>query len=205
MVRLLRRGGLERGNPAALGVDAFEDVLDRAVLPAGVHRLQDDQEPLPVLGVEPLLQVRDAPALRLELLADVFLATVVLRLARVHIREPERRTGLDPVARVFRLRRGLIYDEPLRPGGRRHRPPSRAPRHVQRLLFFAHEGLVSSGYAQRLLTLLGYGLPLTKLPLGELSDLHRKYVGAIERAERTPTTVQAGLVILSKPLFMRGS
>src|SRR3712207_4193274 len=102
----------------------------RSVLPAGVHRLQDDQESLPVLGVEPLLQLRDAPALRLELLADIFFTAVVLRLARIHVRKPERGTGLDPVARVVRLRRRLLYDEPLWPGGRR---PSRTPRRVQRL------------------------------------------------------------------------
>jgi hypothetical protein len=102
------------------------------------------RSPLPVLGVEPLLQLRDAPALRLELLADVFLAAVVLRLARIHVREPERRAGLDPVARVVRLRRWLLYDELLRSGGRRHRRPSRPPRRVQRLLFFAHECFLSS-------------------------------------------------------------
>ena len=149
-------------------------MLDRAVLPAGVHRLQDDQEPLPVLGVGPLLQLRDAPALRLELLADIFFTAVVLRLARVHVREPERRTGLNPVARVVRLRWRLLYDEPLRPGGRRHRHPPRAPRRVQRLLFFAHEGLLFSGHALDSLSFFGYGPPHVKLPLGELSRLHRK-------------------------------
>jgi hypothetical protein len=105
VVGLLRRGGLERGNPAALGVDSLEDVLDRAVLPAGVHRLQDDQTSLPVLGVQTLLQVPDALALRLEVAADVLFCAVMLRLARVHVREPKLRAGLDPVARVVRLRR----------------------------------------------------------------------------------------------------
>src|SRR5215217_2609421 len=165
MVRLLRRGGLERGNTAALRVDAFEDVLDRAVLPAGVHRLQDNQESLPVLGVEPLLQLRDAPTLRLEVLADIFFTVVVLHLARIHVRKPERRTGLDPVARVVRLRRRLLYDEPLWPGGRRPWRPSRTPRRVQRLLLFAHEGLLSSRYAPDSLSLVGYGPPFTQVPL----------------------------------------
>ncbi len=47
---------LERGHPHALRVQAAHDVLDRAVLARGVHRLEDhEQRPAP-LGVQPLLQ-----------------------------------------------------------------------------------------------------------------------------------------------------
>jgi hypothetical protein len=47
-----RRRLLEAGDVDALRVDAAEHVPDRAVLAAGVHRLQDDEDRVFVLGVE---------------------------------------------------------------------------------------------------------------------------------------------------------
>ena len=41
----------------ALRVQAAHDVLDRAVLSSGVHRLQNNQESIVVLGVEAVLHV----------------------------------------------------------------------------------------------------------------------------------------------------
>ena len=55
VVELLGRGMLEAVDLAALGIDARHDVLDRAVLAGGVHRLEDDQDRPAIGGVEPVL------------------------------------------------------------------------------------------------------------------------------------------------------
>ena len=47
---------LERCDLHPLGVDAAEDMADGAVLPAGVGGLDDDEQLLPILGVEKLLE-----------------------------------------------------------------------------------------------------------------------------------------------------
>ena len=50
-------GTLKDVTKHALRVDAAEDVLDGAVLAAGVHRLEDDEQRLGGLRVQPLLEV----------------------------------------------------------------------------------------------------------------------------------------------------
>ena len=51
-----RSAALKRRHQHALRVHAAEDVLDRAVLAAGVHRLEDDEQRLLGLRVQPLLE-----------------------------------------------------------------------------------------------------------------------------------------------------
>ena len=55
VVQLLGRRLLEAEDLAALRIDAGHDVLDRAVLAGRVHRLEDDQDGVSVVGVEQVL------------------------------------------------------------------------------------------------------------------------------------------------------
>ena len=52
VVEVLGRGDLEAADLDALGVDAAHDVADRAVLAGGVHRLEDHDDAVGVLGRE---------------------------------------------------------------------------------------------------------------------------------------------------------
>ena len=99
MVELLLRGRLERGHVAALRVDTREDVLDRAVLPRRIHRLEDQEQRPPILRVELVLQVRE--------LLDAFLQ-IVLRAVLVVLREPERVVRVDPREREASAARDAI-------------------------------------------------------------------------------------------------
>ena len=51
-------GFLKLNTSAALRVDPRHDVLDGAVLPGRVHRLEHDQNRVDVVGIEPLLRLR---------------------------------------------------------------------------------------------------------------------------------------------------
>ena len=55
--QLVDAGLLERGDLAALRIEALHHVADRAVLAGGVHALQHQQQRAAVLGVEPVAQV----------------------------------------------------------------------------------------------------------------------------------------------------
>ena len=71
VVELLGRGLLEAEDLAALGVDPRHDVLDRAVLAGGVHRLEDHQDRPGIGGVEPVLGLGQlGDVLRERLLGD---------------------------------------------------------------------------------------------------------------------------------------
>ena len=96
VIELFRARRLERMHFAALRVDPGHHVLDRAVLAAGIHRLEDREHRPAVIGVEHFLQVGEAldvigeHRLRL-LLADV----EPRRVRRVVIGEPEALGPLD--------------------------------------------------------------------------------------------------------------
>src|SRR4051794_2088999 len=72
---LLRGRLLERRDPHALRVDAGEDVLGGPVLAARVHRLEHDEQRLPGLGVEAVLQPHEPLAHHLESLLRGLLVT----------------------------------------------------------------------------------------------------------------------------------
>src|SRR6516165_5514813 len=55
VVEVLRRGLLERENLTALRIYSRHDVLDSAVLPGRVHRLEHEQKRPAILGVEHIL------------------------------------------------------------------------------------------------------------------------------------------------------
>ena len=66
VVALLRRWRLEAEHLAALRVDAAHDVADRAVLAGRVHRLEDEEQRVGVLRVQPILLARELPDAVLE-------------------------------------------------------------------------------------------------------------------------------------------
>ena len=55
--QLVDAGLLERGDLAALRIEAPHHVADRAVLAGGVHALQHQQQRAAVLGIEPVAEV----------------------------------------------------------------------------------------------------------------------------------------------------
>ena len=60
MIELLGRRRLEAEDLGGLRIEAAHDVLDRAVLAGGVHRLEDQQQRPAVLRVEDLGQIEEA-------------------------------------------------------------------------------------------------------------------------------------------------
>ena len=74
VVELLGRRLLERGDLAALRVDALEHRLDRAVLAGGVHALEDQQQRPAVLRVELFLEIVQPLAVGLD---DLFALLLV--------------------------------------------------------------------------------------------------------------------------------
>src|SRR5437764_415746 len=55
MVQLFASRHLKRPDLTSLWIDPFEHTADRTVFPTGIHCLEDDQQALLMLGVEPLL------------------------------------------------------------------------------------------------------------------------------------------------------
>jgi hypothetical protein len=64
VVELLGARLLEREDLATRGVDAREDVADRAVLAGAVHALEHDEERAAVAGEEEVLELGDARDVR---------------------------------------------------------------------------------------------------------------------------------------------
>ena len=77
-MRELGRGRLlEAGDARALRVERGEHMLDRAVLAAGVERLQDDEDRVLVLGVEQGLLLEELLLIGLDLLLRLVLRLVL--------------------------------------------------------------------------------------------------------------------------------
>jgi hypothetical protein len=95
VLELRGAGVLEAHHMAALRVDAGHDVLDHAVLAGRVHGLEDDQQRVAVVGVEPRLQVAQAPDMAVELAAIVGLRAVIRRDARRPLPQAQPAAGSD--------------------------------------------------------------------------------------------------------------
>ena len=89
VVRLLRRGRLERRHAAALRIEAPHDVTNRSIFTRGVHPLEHDEQRAPVLGVHQVLQLVEARDTRLDLLDRRFFVEPV-RVAGIPIGEGDR-------------------------------------------------------------------------------------------------------------------
>ncbi len=86
VVEFFRRGLLERGDLAALRIDARHDVLDRAVLAGCVHGLENEQQRPAILGVEDVLLLREPLGSALEELGGLaFLQLQTASVPRVEI------------------------------------------------------------------------------------------------------------------------
>ena len=89
---------LERVDLAALRVDPRHDVLDRAVLAGGVHRLEDQQQRPAILGVELVLQLGQQLDAGLQELLGVILLGHLVGVTGIDVLEREPLPGFDPVA-----------------------------------------------------------------------------------------------------------
>ncbi len=91
-----RRRRLERGDLAALRVDALEDGADDAVLARGVEPLEDEQHGVPALGVEALLELLELLPRDGEQAQRVLLAAEPELVAAVALRQLRLRARVDP-------------------------------------------------------------------------------------------------------------
>ena len=99
MLELLVARHLEGPHLTALGVDAPEDVFDRAVLAAGVDRLEHDEQAAAALRVQALLQRPDALAIAVDQVGDVGLGLELGALAGVDLSQLDPLADLDPMTR----------------------------------------------------------------------------------------------------------
>jgi hypothetical protein len=97
---LKRCGHLERGDIAALGVDAGEDVADGAVLAGGVHALENDEQGLLLAGVEDLLQLVELSAVLDEDCGSGLLRLVVAGVGARPFLQPDMGVRLDEIGRL---------------------------------------------------------------------------------------------------------
>jgi hypothetical protein len=85
VVEFLRRGRLETMHVAALRVQPGHDVLDRPVLPGGIHGLKNDQQRVRVLRIQLVLVLRQHLDAVLQEFGGVLLLNELGRVARVVI------------------------------------------------------------------------------------------------------------------------
>src|SRR4051812_2923685 len=112
---LVGRRLLERRDAHALRVRAGEHMLDGAVLPARVHRLQDDEERLARLGVEAVLEPHQLLRQLVErLFRRLLVAGRAVRVARIAVIEGERRPRRDEEAVAVARAHRAIHVSPWR-------------------------------------------------------------------------------------------
>ena len=135
VVELLRRRRLERIHLAALRIDARHHVLDGAVFPGGVHRLEDQQHRPAVLRVELFLQLLQPGHTPLQPLLGLLPRGNRARVAGIHILQAESAAVLHSVG----LGQLSCFRNALPPGRSRvrfpsHAPPAKAHRRIGALL-----------------------------------------------------------------------
>ena len=89
VVELLVGGRLERVHLGPLRVHPRHDVLDRAVLPGGVHALEDQEQRPAILRVELLLELAEGLDLPIETLACLVLGRDAPRVRGIDRRQTE--------------------------------------------------------------------------------------------------------------------
>ena len=95
MGRLFRGGLFERRNAAALRVHGAQNVVDDAVFAAGVDGLKANEERMPVLGVEQVLQLAELLLIVLDFIGRGLWAFVTTGERRVEFLEPDFASRLD--------------------------------------------------------------------------------------------------------------
>src|SRR5271166_3865848 len=114
-------GLLETGDARALRIEGAEDMIDRAVLPASVEGLQDDQDRVRMLGVEDSLLARELLAVVLRLLLRFGFRCVFAFVGRIELVQLDLGVRVDP--KLF----AVVHSFLLVPAGRR---PSRLRRRL---------------------------------------------------------------------------
>src|SRR5271170_2978488 len=89
-------GLLEAGDARAVRIEGAEDVIDRAILPAGVEGLQDDQDRVLVLGVKDSLLTRELLAVILRLLLRFGFRCVFAFVGRIELVQLDLGVRVDP-------------------------------------------------------------------------------------------------------------
>src|SRR5262249_39069132 len=97
MRQLDGRGALKAGDDAPLRIDAGEDFLDRAVLTAAVHRLEDDEERVAGLGVKLVLKLPELLEVLLSLSVGGFPVGEFAGVVRRMVVDLEFLSGFDEV------------------------------------------------------------------------------------------------------------
>lgn len=109
VTQFLGRGALEGEDAAAQRIDSGEDLSDGAVLPGGVHALEDHEQGVALVGPELLDEGAEPPVEIRKGLLPV-LAGSPRGSAGVEVLKPEISAGVDPAARkevhVHRLSAG---------------------------------------------------------------------------------------------------
>src|SRR6266478_4540391 len=95
--RLLLGRHLEGDDLAAARVDAAHDVLHGAVLARGVHALEDDEDRVPALRIEHVLQLCEVRDVLPELGAGGRLVGVLASVGGVDATQPDASAGPDAV------------------------------------------------------------------------------------------------------------
>src|SRR5271166_777013 len=122
VMRKLGGGGLlEAGDARALRIKGAEDVIHRAILPAGVKGLQDDQDRVLVLGVKDSLLTRELLAVTLRLLLRFGFRSVFAFVGRIELVQLDLGVRVNP--KLF----AVVHSFLLVPAGRR---PSRLRRRL---------------------------------------------------------------------------
>ena len=97
VVEVVLRRRLERVDLTALRIDARHHVLDGAVFPCGVHRLEDEEQPPAILRVELFLQLLQPADTPLQPLIGLLPRGNRARIAGIHILQAESATVLHSV------------------------------------------------------------------------------------------------------------
>ena len=96
MIEFLFGGGLEAEDLGGLGIEAAHHVLDRAVLPGGVHRLEHEQQRVLILRVENLSEIEEAFAQEPQQFFGALVGRERRGVCGIELRQPQACSRPDP-------------------------------------------------------------------------------------------------------------